>query len=173
VLPFSCSCVWSAPLHQGGAIQFWMLPSVPEISSSIHLLPCLGRLLCHPTTCCQSLCFYWSLLSAGVSSRRLVFCFNPSLSLYASPNLWWVPAAPLHYWLVTPPLLSDFSALCTCHWMFGSESSTPCPHPWWCSTESSAPFPNPEILALRVWLFAPPPLSGAESVFHLHLQCQC
>jgi hypothetical protein len=52
--------------QQGGEIQFWMLPSVPEISSGINHLPCLRRLACHPI---------------------------PNLSLYVSPSPWCVLVA--------------------------------------------------------------------------------
>jgi hypothetical protein len=61
-----------------------MLPSVPEISSRIHFLPCFRRLACHPT---------------------------PTLSLCASSDLCWVLAAPLCSWLVGQPPLSAFAAL--------------------------------------------------------------
>jgi hypothetical protein len=70
--------------QQGGAIQFWMLFSVPEISSGIHLQPCFGRLV------------YWS---------------TPSFSLYPSADLCWVPADLLGNWFVGPPLLWAFASL--------------------------------------------------------------
>jgi hypothetical protein len=69
-----------------------MVPSVPEISSRIHLLPCFGKMACCPT---------------------------PALSLCAFPDVCWVPAAPLGSWLVASPPLSTFAALCACHWEFG------------------------------------------------------
>jgi hypothetical protein len=64
---------------QGGTIQFCMLPSVPEISSRIHHLPCFGRLVSCPTL---------------------------ALSLYAFPNLCWVLATPLGGWFTVLLLLS-------------------------------------------------------------------
>jgi hypothetical protein len=88
-------------LQQGGWIQFWMLPSVPEISSGINLLPCFGRLVWHST---------------------------PSLSLYASPYFFWVQEAPLGGWLVGPSLLSAFAAL-WCVTESLAESSVPCHTP--------------------------------------------
>jgi hypothetical protein len=44
---------------------------------------------------------------------------------------------------------------------------------WEFNPESSAPRSTPESSAWRVWLLAPPPFSGAGSVFHSHLQCWC
>jgi hypothetical protein len=66
--------------QQCGTIPFWVLPSVPEISSGIHHLPSFGRLACHLT---------------------LV------LRLYASPNPCWVLVASLGGWLVAPPHCSQ------------------------------------------------------------------
>jgi hypothetical protein len=77
--------------QQGGAIQFWMLPSA--LSSGIHHLPCFGWLACHPT---------------------------PALSLCTSPDLCWVLVALLGGWIVSLLLLSAFAALpALVHWEFG------------------------------------------------------
>jgi hypothetical protein len=137
--------------QQGGAFQFWMLPSVPEISSGTHLLPCFGRLACRPTPCSQPLCFYWFLLSAGGSSGRLVCRLTPWLSLYASPDLCqhllWAVVLLAHTAL-------SLCAFCMCHREFSAESLAPCPAP-----ENSAFFSIPVL-----W---------EDSAFHPHLQCQC
>jgi hypothetical protein len=68
--------------QQGGTIQFWMLPSVPEIISRIYILPCFGRLVCRSA---------------------------PALSLYAIPNICWVLVAPLGSCLVGLYLFSAFA----------------------------------------------------------------
>jgi hypothetical protein len=47
--------------QQSGAIQLWMRPSVPEISSRIYHLPCFGKLVCCPiplvSICASPNCF--------------------------------------------------------------------------------------------------------------------
>jgi hypothetical protein len=86
---------------------------VPEFRSQFHLLKCFGRLVCHST---------------------------PSLSLYASLNLSWVPTAPLSGWHVCLPPFTAFAALwhvtrvwcCELSsllypWQFSSERSALCP----------------------------------------------
>jgi hypothetical protein len=60
-----------------GEIQFWMLPSVVEIGSRIHLLPCFGRLV----SLSYPLCLFQYLLGAGGSSRWLVCQPTFALSL--------------------------------------------------------------------------------------------
>jgi hypothetical protein len=84
--------------QQCEAIPFWMLPSVPEISSRIYHLSFFGRLACHST---------------------------PALSLYASPSLYWVLAAPLGGWLVTLVLFLAFGVLD--HFEFPGENLAPRP----------------------------------------------
>jgi hypothetical protein len=110
-------CFTKCPLHcpltaalfgqllpqQGGAIQFRMLPSVPEISSGIYHLPCFGRLAC---------------------------CLNPALSLCAFPDLCWVLVAPLGGWLVTALPLSafmPFSISAWCMWLLWKVGLLPQP----------------------------------------------
>jgi hypothetical protein len=51
----------------------------------------------------QPLCLSQPLLDASSSFGRLVCHSTPALSLYTSPNLCWVLAAPLGDWLIAPP----------------------------------------------------------------------
>jgi hypothetical protein len=116
VLFFSCSSGQFLP-QQGGAIQFWMLPSIPEINSGIHLRPstlCLSQslqdarsssrqLVCQPCPCSQLLMFY------GVSLR--VWCWH----LGSLPTL---DSSAVRNQLFAPPLFSrvgsEFHLHCWC-----------------------------------------------------------
>jgi hypothetical protein len=68
--------------------HFWMLHSVPEISSVIHLLPCFGGLACRPAPAYSFCCFmahHWEF-----STESLVLCHTPESSavrdhLFAPP----------------------------------------------------------------------------------------
>jgi hypothetical protein len=81
-------------LQQDGAIQFWILPSVPVISSGINHLPCFGRLAC---------------------------CPRPALSFYVFSDPCWVLVAPLVGWLVALLQLLAFAELD--HWEFSAAES--------------------------------------------------
>jgi hypothetical protein len=94
-------CLVSSSPSKVGAIQFWMLPSVPEISYGIHHLHSFGML---PVS-------------------------HPALSLCVFPDLCWVLAAPLGGWLVTPLLLSAFMPLlisAACGKLLGEVGLLPC-----------------------------------------------
>jgi hypothetical protein len=134
------------PQH-GGFIQFWMLPSVPEISTGIHSCPVLGGWSVIPTlllafvlvlisaecwfllwevslflhSFSQPLCFSWSRLGASTFSGGWLVGLSPALSLS-----------------------------CFMHML---------PHLWEFSTESSA--------------LCPTPFFWARSAFHPHLWCWC
>jgi hypothetical protein len=74
---------------------------------------------------------------------------TPSLSLYATPELYWLMGAPLGGWLVVLPPLSAFAALHAHHLEF--------------SAENSAPWPNP-VLQGRFSIPPPPQLSVLDYI---------
>jgi hypothetical protein len=77
--------------------------------------------------CSHLLCFSQSLLCASGSFGRLTCHPTTTLSLYAYPDLCWVPIAPLGCFLVTLLPISAFVALPVLdHWEFGAEGLAPC-----------------------------------------------
>jgi hypothetical protein len=130
-------------LQQGGAIQFWMLPSIPENSSRIHLLPHFGRLACRPT---------------------------PALSFCAFSDVCWVLVAPLRGWFVTSLPLSAFMPLLISAgswWLLWELVAPPCSRPLLLCAWAT------ESLTLRVQLLAPSLFPREGSAFHPYLHCQC
>jgi hypothetical protein len=113
-------CLVRSSPSKVGQFSFECCPLSQEISSRIHCLLCFGRLACFPTS---------------------------TLSLCASPNLYWV--------LVL--LLWEVSLL-----------SHSCSQPLLLYPRSFT-----ENSVLRVWLLAPPSFSRVGSAFHPYLLCWC
>jgi hypothetical protein len=128
----------------GGAVQFWMLPSVPEIVSGIHHLHCFGR---------------------------LAYCPTSSLRLCAFSDLCWVLEAPLGSWFVIPLLLSAFMPLLSLLGAGGSSGNLAfCP----ACTLSLCCFTPISSLRVSCWEFGSLfPFSRADSAVHPHLCCWC
>jgi hypothetical protein len=95
-----CTCSFGQLLpQQGWTIQFWMLQSVPEIGSGIHLLPSFEMSVCRSV---------------------------PSLSLYASPDLCWGASRSSRQLVCQPHFALSLWCFMACHWVFRAESSVPC-----------------------------------------------
>jgi hypothetical protein len=122
---FSCSSIWSAlpPARWGNSV--WMLPSVPEIGSGIHLLPCFGWLVCRSAS---SLSLYASpnLLGAHGSSRWLVCPPGPSSAFAA---LWHITESLVLriQFLATPLTVQQWEISCMSHLIPQGRFSAPPP----------------------------------------------